>query len=71
MNLISHDRHSVRHGRKPSTPAQRAARAQDRLSALERGVAGELKRLRPHYHRPPSGLRGRTDRVVERLKHLA
>jgi hypothetical protein len=67
MNLSTHQ-HSWTHRRTPLTPAQRA---QDRLHALERGVAGELKRLRPHHRRPTSGLRGRTDRVVERLKHLA
>ena len=68
MSLVSNSR-SAR-GRPPLTPAQRAARAQQRLSALERGVAGELKRLRPHHRPPPSGLRGRTDLVVERFKHL-
>ena len=69
MNLTGHHRPLTR-GRAPLTPAQRAARAQQRLSALERGVAGELRRLRPHHRRAPTGLRGRTDRVVERLKHL-
>jgi hypothetical protein len=68
MSPIPHPRSSS-HGRAPLTAAQRAARAQQRLSALERGVADELARLRPH-RRPPSGLRGRTDLVVERLKHL-
>jgi hypothetical protein len=67
MNLNTHQ-HSWTHRRTPPTPAQRA---QDRLHALERGVAGELKRLRPQHRRSASGLRGRTDRVVERLKHLA
>jgi hypothetical protein len=67
MNLSTHQ-HSWTHSRAPLTPAQRA---QDRLHALERGVAGEFKRLRPHHRRSTSGLRGRTDRVVERLKHLA
>jgi hypothetical protein len=66
MNLNTHQ-HSWTRRRTPLTPAQRA---QDRLHALERGVADELKRLRPH-RRPATGLRGRTDRVVERLKHLA
>jgi hypothetical protein len=69
MNLSTHSRPSIR-GRAPLTPAQRASKAQQRLSALERGVAGELARLRPHHRKPPSGLRGRTDLVVERLKHL-
>jgi hypothetical protein len=66
---ITHPRQSSR-GRAPLTAAQRAAKAQQRLSALERGVAGELRRMRPHHRRSSSGLRGRTDLVVERLKHL-
>jgi hypothetical protein len=66
MNSTTHQR-SWTHRRAPLTPAQRA---QDRLHALERSVAGELKRLRPHHRQSASGLRGRTDRVVERLKHL-
>jgi hypothetical protein len=69
MNLTGHH-HPPTRGRTPLTRAQRAARTQQRLSSLERGVVGELKRLRPHHRPAPTGLRGRTDRVVERLKHL-